>query len=81
MIIWVSNQSKEILGYLSTEDFLAMTHYALPSDSATLRDAMEVHRTDQYIFGVLRHSQYRPTLRWSMARQELERIPVQPLKN
>ena len=76
MLIWVSSRSKEILGYLSVEDFCAMTHYPMPSDGSSIIDAVELHRTEQYIFGALRNSQYRPTLRWSLARQELERVPV-----
>ena len=79
MIIWVSNLGKDVLGYLSLEDFCAMTKRPVPTD-ALLRDAVELHRTEQYIFGALRTSQCPPTLRWSVARQKLEPIPIARLK-
>jgi hypothetical protein len=81
MIIWVSTNAKELLGYLSVEDFCAMTNYSLRPDGPEIHDAVELHRTARYIFGALRTSQYRPTLRWSLVRQELEHIPVERLKN
>jgi hypothetical protein len=81
MIIWVSSLAKQVLGYLSVEDFCAMTNYPLPTDGPAIRDAVELYRTQQYIFGALRTSQCRPTLRWSLVRQELERIPVERLKS
>jgi hypothetical protein len=81
MIIWVSSLAKQHLGYLSVEDFCAMTKYPLPAEAPAIRDAVELHRTTQYIFGALRTPHLRPTLRWSLERQELERIPILPLKN
>jgi hypothetical protein len=80
MIIWVSSLSKQVVGYLSVEDFCVMTNRPLPADGLAIRDAVELHRTEQYIFGALRTSQLRPTLRWSLERHDVERIPRQQPK-
>jgi hypothetical protein len=80
MIIWVSSVGKQVLGYISVDDFCAMTKRPLPADGAETPDGVELHRTEEHIFGALRTSQWPPTHRWSLARQRLERIPVERLK-
>jgi hypothetical protein len=76
MVIWVSSPDKRLLGYLSVEDFCAMTAFPLPADGQGIKDGVELCRTDQYIFGALRTSKHRPTLRWSQEQQQ-----IQPLKS
>jgi hypothetical protein len=75
MVIWVSGPDKQVLGYLSVEDFCAMTDYPMPPDGRGIKDGVEVYRTEQYIFGALRTSKHQPTLRWSQEHQLIEPLP------
>jgi hypothetical protein len=76
MVIWVTTPDKQLVGYLSVEDFCAMTEYPFPTNPRSVREGVEVYRNKQYIFGALRTSKHQPTLRWSAERQTLE--PIQP---
>jgi hypothetical protein len=76
MVIWVATRDKELVGYLSVEDFCAMTGYPFPANGRGLRNGVEVHRTAEYIFGVVRTSKYRPTLQWCKEQQRLEPVQV-----
>jgi hypothetical protein len=77
MVIWVSTPDKQVVGYLSVEDFCAMTSYQLPSNPRLIRNGVELYRDERYIYGALRASSYVPTLRWSQERQTLEHIKAQ----
>jgi hypothetical protein len=74
MVIWVSTSDKQVVGYLSVEDFCAMTSYEFPDNPRLIRNGVELYRNERYIFGALRASNYAPTLRWSKERQTLEHI-------
>ena len=76
MVIWVTSLDKQLLGYLSMEDFCAMTDYPLPPDGKGIKDGVELHRTEQYIFGALRTSKHQPTLRWSEEEQKMQPLRV-----
>ena len=76
MVIWVATRDKELVGYLSVEDFCAMTGYPFPANARGLRNGVEVHRTAEYIFGLFRTSNHRPTLQWCKAQQRLEPVPA-----
>ena len=76
IVIWVATPDKEVVGYLSVDDFCAMTGYPFPANAQGLRNGVELHRTAEYIFGVLRTSKQDPTLQWCKQQQRLESVPI-----
>jgi hypothetical protein len=80
MVIWVTTLDKQLVGYLSVEDFCAMTEYSFPADGRGVKNGVEVHRTGKYIFGALRNSKQPPTLQWSAKQQTLEPLSIENTK-
>jgi hypothetical protein len=76
ILIWVAKANKEVLGYISVEDFCAVTGYPVPENGQALRNGVELYRTAEYIFGIVRTSKQRPTLQWCQEQQRFEPLVV-----
>jgi hypothetical protein len=76
MLIWVAQLDKELLGYITVEEFCAMTGNSpgFLAERDGMKDGVEIYRTGDHIFGTLSASKGRPSLRWSIGQQRFERL-------
>jgi hypothetical protein len=82
LLIWVCTLDKQLVGTMSVDDFCAITGgpdvLLEACETHGVHDGMEIHRTDEYIFG-LTLSPVRPSLHWSSQGHCFTALPEEKL--